>query len=380
MVNRFSRTCLIAVSLALSVSAPRAIGQRGGGAPAPAPVTHSPTSGNPRDRLVDMTFNSLVISGRVTLPDGSPPAQLVMVERVCKGTTQDGGFADSKGRFSFDLGVLNRSFMQRSVVEAQSNNQVAGKQINPEDLENCLVRASLSGYRSQTVALASYGATQKAQLGTLVLEPFGKEEAPALSASDAQAPKNARKEYEKGLDAAARANWQGAVDSFQKATSQYPKYASAWLSLGILQSGNGNAAGAAQSYTQAIAADDKFALPYIESAVLEDMASQWDRMAEHTAKVIQLYPKSFVRAYLLNGLANLHLQHFDLAEKSAAEGLLIDTGHTSPELEYVQGTALMGTKDVAGAAKHLEAYLALAPHGPSAAAAQKQLTALRAAR
>ena len=204
MLRRFSPTCLIALLLMLMVSAPRAVAQRPGGTPAPA--THSPTSGDPRDRLVEMTFNSLIISGRVTLADGTPPAQLVMVERVCKGTTQDGGFADSKGRFSFDLGVLNRTFMQRSVQEAQSNNRVAGKQVNPEELENCVVRASLAGYRSQTLALASAGATQKAQLGTIVLEPFGKEEASALSAGDAQAPKNARKEYEKGLDAAARAN------------------------------------------------------------------------------------------------------------------------------------------------------------------------------
>ncbi len=377
MVRCFFTTCLMCFIVCICTS--RALAQRGG-PPTPAPVTHSPTSGNPTDRLVNMTFNSLVISGRVTLPDGAPAAQLVMVERVCKGATQDGGFADSKGRFSFDLGVLNRSFMQRSVQEAQSNNQVAGKQINPEDLEGCLVRASLAGYRSQTLALASGGGTQKAQLGTIVLEPLGKEEAPALSASDAQAPKNARKEYEKGLDAAARAKWPEAMDSFQKAASLYPKYSSAWLNLGILQAGNGNAAGAAQSYAQAIAADDKFALPYIESAVLEDMASQWDRMAERTAKVIQLYPKSFVRAYLLNGLANLHLQHYDVADKSAAEGLLIDSEHTSPELEYVRGTALMGKKDVTGAARHLEAYLALAPAGPSAPAAQKQLTALRAAR
>ncbi len=380
MVRYFSGTCWIAMCLALSVSAPQASAQRGGGAAAPSPVTHSPTSGNPADRLTMMTFNTLVISGKVTLPDGTPPSQLVMVERVCKGNRQDGGFADAKGRFSFDLGVLNRTLMQRSIEEAQSNNQVAGKQINPEDLEGCIVRASLAGYRSQTIALSSNGASQKTQLGTLVLEPFGKEEAPALSASDAQAPKNAKKEYEKGLDAAAKANWPGAVESFQKATAQYPKYASAWLSLGILQSGNGNSAAAGQSYTQAIGADEKFALPYIESAVLEDMASQWDKMAEHTAKVIQLYPKSFLRAYLLNGLANLHLQKYDLAENSASEGLLLDTDHALPELEYVQGTALMGKKDVPGAAKHLQAYLSLAPGGPSAAAAKKQLTAISAAR
>ena len=358
MVHRLSTTCLSALCLtlclALFMAAPRAVAQRSGGAPAPGPVTHSPTSGNPTDRLVNMTFNSLVISGRVTLPDGSPPAQLVMVERVCKGTTQDGGFADSKGRFSFDLGVLNRTLMQRSIQEAQSNNQVAGKQINPEDLENCQVRASLSGYRSQSVVLASAGATQKAQLGTIVLQPFGKEEAPALSASDAQAPKNARKEYDKGLDSAARAKWQEAMDSFQKTVAIYPKYSSAWLNLGILQAGNGNVGAAAQSYAQAIAADDKFALPYIESAVLEDAANQWDKMAEHTSKVIQLYPKSFVRAYLLNGLANLHLRHYDVAEKIAAEGLLLDTEHSLPELEYVQGTALMGKKDLPGAAKHLK--------------------------
>jgi len=222
MVCRYFVRFPLALCLTLFVAASHAIAQRGG-APAPVPVTHSPTSGNPSDRLVTMEFNSLVISGRVRLPDGAPPAQLVIVERICKGANQDGGFADAKGRFSFDLGVLNRSFMQRSVVEAQSNNQVAPKQINPEDLEGCVVRASLSGYRSQSVALASAGATQKTQLGTIVLEPFGKEEAPALSASDAQAPKNARKEYEKGLDAAAKANWPGAMESFQKATTQYPK-------------------------------------------------------------------------------------------------------------------------------------------------------------
>src|SRR5579862_3270551 len=115
MVRRVSGICVVAVCIA----APHATAQRGA-APAPAPVTHSPTSGNPADRLSMMTFNTLVISGKVTLPDGSPPSQLVMVERVCKGNRQDGGFADAKGRFSFDLGVLNRTLMQRSIEEAQS--------------------------------------------------------------------------------------------------------------------------------------------------------------------------------------------------------------------------------------------------------------------
>jgi tetratricopeptide (TPR) repeat protein len=110
------------------------------------------------------------------------------------------------------------------------------------------------------------------------------------------------------------------------------------------------------------------------------MAKQWDRVLEHTGRVIQVYPGSFPRAYSLNAWAHLRLQHFELAEKSAMEGIRVDDEHHPPELEFVAGMALLAKHDREGATKHFEAYLALAPRGVDAALAQKQLASLHTAR
>jgi tetratricopeptide (TPR) repeat protein len=239
--------------------------------------------------------HSFIIYGRVALANGSPPARLVTIERVCKDMVQAGGFADSRGRFSFDLGVLNRSLEERSIIGAQNSNQAASKRINPEDLSACEVRASLNGYRSDSLPLSPVATGKKSALGTITLIPLAKSDAPALSPNDGQGPKNARGAYDRGLDAAAKANWPEAIECFEKATSLYPKYTSAWLGLGMLQGGSNKMGAALHSYTQAIAVDGHFALPYIESAVLENIAGQWDKVLEHTDKALQflrLLPRS----------------------------------------------------------------------------------------
>jgi tetratricopeptide (TPR) repeat protein len=383
MADRFSVKSLWILLPLVLMAALQAAAQKAG-SPAP-PRTGGSTPPNPSpgttfDPLNKIPTHSLIVFGKVALKDGSPPAQLVIVERVCKGVTQTGGFADSKGRFSFDLGVLNKGLGAASTIDSFNNNQLAGNPITPEDLKKCEVRAGLTGYRSQSISLEPAATGQKTQVGTIILAPVGKEESPALCASDAQAPSNARKAFEKGLDAAAKARWQDAIESFRKATSLYPKYGSAWLSLGILQAGSNNAESALQSYAQAIAADDKFALPYIESAVLEDIAQKYDRVLEHTERVIQFYPGAFPRAYFLNAWANLRLRRLDQAVKSATEGLKLDDEHRFPELEFVSGMALLGKQDKAGATKHLEAYVTLAPGGVNAAVARQQLSALRSTR
>jgi tetratricopeptide (TPR) repeat protein len=351
------------------LNAGRAVAQ--GGAPRPPQTDNSKF-----ESITTYDIGSFIVYGKVALPDGSPPAQLVMVERVCKGMTQSGGFSDSAGHFSFDLGILNRSLIERSNLDVQSSKQTGAKQINPEDLMTCHVRARLSGYRSQSLPFSSVAAGKQSQLGTIVLTPLVKGEAPAFSANDGQAPKNARQAYGKGLDAAAKAQWGEAIKWFEKATSLYPKYSSAWLSLGMLQGGSNNAHAALLSYAMAMAADENFALPYIESAILEDTAKQSDKELEHSGKAIQISPASFPSAYLLNGWANLRLQRYDEAVKSAMEGLKIDEDHSYPDLEFVAGMALMGKRDLEGAARRLEAYLALAPQGANAALARRQLATL----
>jgi tetratricopeptide (TPR) repeat protein len=201
-----------------------------------------------------------------------------------------------------------------------------------------------------------------------------------VSLTDNDVPKNARKEYESGLDDAAKSKWKDAIAAMKKGTSEYPKFATAWLSLGILQSSQNDAAAALRSFAQAIAADDKFALPYIESAALESAASQWSTVVEHTAKAISLDPDSFAVVYYLNAMANVRLGEADAARKSVTEGLRVDQDHAYPDLEYIDGMLRMSNNDPEGARTQFQSYLARTPDGPNADNARQLLTKLQTAK
>ncbi len=161
-----------------------------------------------------------------------------------------------------------------------------------------------------------------------------------MSATDSDVPKNARKDFEKGLDEAAKAKLPDATSAMEKATSGYKKFASAWLALGMLQASQNQTAHALESYAEATMADDKFAAPYVEMAVLEGVSGQWDKVVEDTDRAISLDPDSFALAYYLNAMANIRLTKADAADKSAAEGLRVDLDHEYPDIAFIQGLLL----------------------------------------
>ncbi len=322
-----------------------------------------------------------MVHGQVQLADGSAPQQLVLIERVCKGKVQTGGFADSKGRFSFNLGNLNRALTgPGGISDTKSNNQLAANMITVDDLKSCTATAGLPGHSAKAVQLNPSIVETNASIGTIVLTPIGSGPSPAKSAGDADAPKNARKAFEKGLDLASKAKWKEAADSFRNATSAYPTYASAWLSLGILQEGSGDVSGALESYAQAEKADPKFAPPYLQAAAVAAMKGNWDEVVAQSAKAIELRPDTYPRAYLLNALGNLNSRKVAEAEKSALEGLKLDTDRSFPDLEYVLGLALANKRDNPGALEHFQKYLEIAPKGQNADNARQQLERLRAAK
>ena len=243
---------------------------------------------------------SFVAHGSVVLPDGIIPSRIVQLERVCGGRRVGAAYADSKGRYSFDLGFI---FDPRKPA--------AGGE-PAENFADCFIRASLEGYRAQTVPLGPAVKNGKPLLAEIVLQPVGKTSA-IMSATDAGVSKNAKKDYEKGLDLMAFKKWAEAMMAMQKAVSEDAKFATAWVSLGTLQASLNDNDGALQSYTKAIAADDKFAEPYIDLAVLETAAAQWDKVIENTEKVISFDPDAFPRAYYLNTMANIRLKKMDAA-------------------------------------------------------------------
>jgi tetratricopeptide (TPR) repeat protein len=274
--------------------------------------------------------------GKAALADGSFPELLVTIERVCKGKAEFAGFTGSQGRFS----------------------------IEDSESTGCEVRAYLPGYRSQTVPLKGEN------LGTLILRPRGKSDTPARSTKNKEFNKNAWKAYELGLDEAAKGNWHAAEYDFHETLRFFVWASPAWLSLGQVQEREGDKPGAVYSYRQAIAIDDGFVLPYVYIAALEADRGDWQATLNDSAKAITLDAESFPGLWFANAWANLNMHQLDAAEKSARQGIALDTDHRFPELEYVLGLVLLDKVDRPGAVEHLKAYLALEPQGARAAAAR----------
>jgi tetratricopeptide (TPR) repeat protein len=294
----------------------------------------------------------LVVHGDVEFSDQSAPQELVVIEKVCKGTVEAIGYADSEGGFKIDLGPL--------------------ESLPAAGLSDCEVQAYLPGYRSQKLPLRG-ASVENPDLGTLTLKPLGKQAPVAKSGNDKAATKPAQKIFGKALDAAGKGNLKAAEDLFEQATAVFRVYPSPWLNLGLLQERKGDLSAAKKSYKEAIQWDDTFPLPHLQAAGVEVARQDWLEALTESAKVLELDPQAFPRAYLLNAQANLNLHHVDEAEKSAREGLKLDDEHRFPELEYVLALVLTDKGDGAGATEHLKAYLALNPHGPAADAAREQL-------
>ena len=63
------------------------------------------------------------------------------------------------------------------------------------------LRARLAGYRSQTISLANRRPMDPPDVGTILLHRLGASEGSTISAVSLRAPKDAKKAYDKGLDA-----------------------------------------------------------------------------------------------------------------------------------------------------------------------------------
>src|SRR5262249_49151037 len=154
------------------------------------------------------------------------------------------GYTDSKGHFSFQLGqsqgVMQDASMSgtdRGIPGFGGGSSAArnpglspsGGGFSERDLMGCDIRASLAGYRSDTVSLAGRRMFDNPDLGTIVLHRLGNVEGTTISASSLNAPKDAKKAYDKGMDFIKKKKSADAEKEFQKAVDAYPRYAVAWF-------------------------------------------------------------------------------------------------------------------------------------------------------
>ena len=370
----------------------------GGSIPSPTPTPPgrqpSPTPGqrNPNENPFPQAESprAIFLSGKVMLEDGTPPPESVTIERVCNGIARPQAYTDSKGRFSFQLGDNMAMLPDASVGSASDagmgfpgtrSNQGRGgfgnsRGMTEQQLMSCELRAVLPGYRSEAVNLAGRRALDNPDVGVILLHRLGNVEGTTVSITSLEAPKDAKKAFEKGHNALKKKKAEDAEKQLQKAVTVYPKYAAAWFELGVSQEMQNRPEEARKSYAQALAADGKFLKPYLQLAAMAAREKKWQETADQTDRCIKLDPYDFPQAYFLNSVAYLNLGKVEQAEKSAREAQKLDTQHQYPKVNQLLGIILANRHDYSGALASMRDYLKFAPDAQDADRVRTQVSEL----
>lgn len=345
-------------------------------------VGSPPVNVNSTNTITNPTVNTTFISGKVMVDDGTDVPDQVSIESVCNGRTHIETVTDSKGRFSFQIKSPNQPAVvsEDSSDSSQRSSDAAGllnRRVNADPvgdyLRTCRLRGYASGFTSNNVDLSAKTSDNgMSDVGTLVLHRLGQVEGSIISVTTAQAPANAKKEYDKGRDSTRNEKWEAAEKHFARAVQQYPQFAAAWVELGRMQMRRSDAQAARTSFQQALSADAKFVLPYHQLAQLAADERNWKEVIDTTNTLLKLDPVNFPEDWWLNAVGNYSLSHFDLAESSAVKGLELDKEGRYPKLEYIMGLSLAQKQDYAGALVHIHNYLRLAPLDPDAENVRKQ--------
>lgn len=306
--------------------------------------------------------------------DGTPLPMGVAVERVCGGNIRVAGYTDSKGQFSFEWGksqgVLPDAASSSSsdgppigqgpnIFGISSNNSgfSASGLTTENEMANCELRAAAAGFRSDVIHLNGHRSMDDPNVGTIVLHRLAGVEGSSVSATSYKAPKDAKKAFERGMEAFNKGKTAEALKSFDKAVDSYPKYADAWFRLGLVRSQSGDTPGAKDAYAKALEADSKLVGPYVEMGLISLRLGDWRSTADAMDRAVRLDPIDYPQAWYGSAVAHYNLKEYPSAEKSIREVIRLDVKHTNPRAGYLLGLILAEKQDLDGAAVQLRAYL-----------------------
>ena len=182
---------------------------------------------------------AITLSGNVVTQDGSSPSEPVAIERVCNGRVVREGRSDFKGYFIVSIGPGSpRVGDSETTAETTGGGfglSASGSPMsqNPSSLQTllmgCELRGSLAGFRSSSlrIPMNEVSGTGMVNVGTIVLERMEKAQGATVSATSLNAPKNAKKAYDKGHRAVENNKLPEAQQNLEKAVQLYPRYAAA---------------------------------------------------------------------------------------------------------------------------------------------------------
>jgi tetratricopeptide (TPR) repeat protein len=376
---QFTLQCCVFAFFAVSFL----MAQRGGGGnpspgvggTAPGSVTTTPTQPTQPSNPTQMPEPQMPIflSGKVVMDDGTPPATSIAIQRLCSGTPRTVAFTNPRGQFNFQWGATSGivpdaseimyGIGMRSPDDSGINNGLRGGPMGDSStsLLGCELVANAPGFRSARLDLSGHRASDSPEIGTIVLHRIAGVEGTSVSATALNAPKDARKAWEKGVQLLHKSKAAEAEKELEKAVAIYPKYANAWLDLGRARLQQQATGPAQDALLKAVEADGKLVEPYVELGEMASRRQDWPDAARYLDRALQLDPVDYPRLWFEDAVADYNVQNFDRAEKNAREALKLAPPASDPRANRLLGLILINKQDYAGAGDALRTYLKLSP-------------------
>lgn len=392
----------VLLALAIPLLVPVTMAQKPPAPAPPPPPPSSPPSSRPGISLppgsepIQPTGDLVMfLRGRVVTDDGTAVPNDVLIERICNNRVRQQLYASFHGDFNMQLGSRADSFVDASGDPAMQSGTTSRDSLGGmpgRELRNCDLRASAPGFHFgviNLVELDTFGGT--VDVGVIVVQRATKIKGATLSATPYKAPKDARRAYEKGLDAERNGKIADARKYLETAVELYPSYLIAWFQLGTVLQKDNQIDAARKAYIQATNIDTKFLPPYLSLASLAYEAQNWTEVLEHTGHIldldplnqadaigytVDLDPTNYAEAYFFDGVANYKLNKMEAAEKSALRAERMDLRTRFPELHLLLAGIFARKLNYATAISEIQMYLELAPHAKNADQAREQLAKL----
>ena len=333
-----------------------------------------------------------MVAGNIKIEDGSPLPEPAYIERVCAGRVSRDGRSDFKGYFAISIAAAGQFQYGNAEGSAETGDGTGIGVVGtmrmrvPQtastfagELAGCEIRASLAGFRSSSVRipLGDLGSTAAAvDVGTIVLQRIGQAQGTIVSATSLQAPKDAKKEYDKGHHAIEKNMPKQAEQHLEKAVKLYPQYAAGWQDLGWVYLQQNQLEKAHDAFARANAADGMFVPAYVGLTSVAVRESQWREAADCSAHATQLDSVDFPVAFYYNALANFRLGNLEQAEMSARKAETLGAQRSFPQVSLLLGVMLADRREYAEAAEQFRAYLKATPTASNAATVRQQLAQL----
>jgi len=282
----------------------------------------------------------IILKGKVTVEDGSPPPFTAGIERICSDArgSAPGPTANKKGEYLWRMDY------------------------DPLDTRACFLRATQKGYISTTIDISNLDTTKTVtELPPLVLNVRGSDPS-AIEVSESNVPGRASSAFSAAMKALDKPDYAAAASQLEKAVNASPKFAEGWHALGAVDERLDKTADARAAYEHAIAADPKFFKPYVMLARLCIRTSDWPCAANTAEALLKADKKTqYPEIYIHQAVARYAQKDLAGAEMSIQEAIRLDPGHKRPRAEYVLGRILEAKGDINGAREHMTKYLELEP-------------------